>query len=138
MHYVYDIQSKAEPERFFVGSSTDTAHRLKEHNAARSIHTNKYRPCRTTLPSVRINALLEPRKHENGGGLRLVVEHLQQVDLRGQRQFDPLDKALLAVCLPIKGRLPLHVLAGHRATFSWLLPAGMRCPCDLCEARRWR
>ena len=46
MHYVYVLQSEAEPERFYVGSSNDTSRRLEEHNAGKSVHTNKYRPWR--------------------------------------------------------------------------------------------
>ena len=49
MHYVYVLQSAAEPERFYVGSSSDTSRRLEEHNAGKSVHTNKHRPWRLVI-----------------------------------------------------------------------------------------
>ena len=44
MHYVYVLQSEADPDRFYVGLTTDLRRRLEEHNAGKSIHTNKYVP----------------------------------------------------------------------------------------------
>lgn len=46
MKYVYILQSEAELDRFYTGSTTDLKRRLKEHNDGNSIHTNKYRPWR--------------------------------------------------------------------------------------------
>ena len=44
MKYVYILQSDIDPDRFYVGSTHDLHRRLQEHNAGRSIHTNKYKP----------------------------------------------------------------------------------------------
>ena len=44
MKYVYILQSEAQPDRFYVGSTVDLEGRLGEHNSGDSIHTNKFRP----------------------------------------------------------------------------------------------
>jgi putative endonuclease len=44
MFYVYVLQSEHTPERFYVGYTTDLKSRFSEHNAGKSIHTNKYKP----------------------------------------------------------------------------------------------
>jgi putative endonuclease len=46
VYYVYSIQnsiqSKNNPDRYYVGLTTNVERRLKEHNAGKSIHTNKF------------------------------------------------------------------------------------------------
>jgi predicted GIY-YIG superfamily endonuclease len=42
--YVYILQSKADPERFYTGSTTDLHQRLIHHNAGRVPHTSKWKP----------------------------------------------------------------------------------------------
>jgi putative endonuclease len=44
MYYVYSIQSESNPDKYYVGLTTNTEKRLAEHNAGKSIHTNKFRP----------------------------------------------------------------------------------------------
>jgi putative endonuclease len=44
MYFVYSIQSQLDPKRFYVGLTTDIERRLDEHNASKSIHTNKFKP----------------------------------------------------------------------------------------------
>lgn len=44
MYFVYSIQSENNPERYYVGLTSDIERRLEEHNAGKSIHTNKFRP----------------------------------------------------------------------------------------------
>ena len=44
MHYVYILQSTVEPERFYIGLTTDLKRRFEEHNSEKSIHTRKYVP----------------------------------------------------------------------------------------------
>ena len=44
MHYVYLLQSEAEPERFYVGSTSDLKVRMAEHNDGQSAHTSKFIP----------------------------------------------------------------------------------------------
>ena len=44
MHYVYSIQSEDHPDKYYVGLTTDLERRLAEHDAVKSIHTNKFRP----------------------------------------------------------------------------------------------
>ena len=44
MHYVYILQSENEPERYYVGLTSEPKRRLAEHNEGKSIHTNKFKP----------------------------------------------------------------------------------------------
>jgi putative endonuclease len=44
--YVYILQSKTCPERYYVGLTDDLKDRLKRHNAGEMIHTSKWRPWR--------------------------------------------------------------------------------------------
>ena len=44
MYYVYSIQSENNPDKYYVGLTSDIERRLSEHNAGKSIHTNKFRP----------------------------------------------------------------------------------------------
>ena len=44
MHSVYLLQSEDDSARHYVGSTTDPARRLEEHNSGKSVHTNKHKP----------------------------------------------------------------------------------------------
>ena len=44
MFYVYILQSKVNSNQTYVGSTADLKKRLAEHNAGKSIHTNKFKP----------------------------------------------------------------------------------------------
>lgn len=44
MKYVYLLQSVSDPERRYVGITSDFQRRLKEHNSSSSPHTKKYQP----------------------------------------------------------------------------------------------
>lgn len=44
MHYVYVLQSLLDPSRFYTGETADLRKRLGEHNAGKSVHTNKFKP----------------------------------------------------------------------------------------------
>ena len=44
MFYVYLIQCESEPDRRYVGFTSDLKQRIKTHNSGGSIHTSKYRP----------------------------------------------------------------------------------------------
>ena len=46
MHYVYLLESQNEFGRFYVGLTNNLKRRFEEHNAGKSIHTNKYMPWR--------------------------------------------------------------------------------------------
>jgi predicted GIY-YIG superfamily endonuclease len=49
MYIVYSIQSENTPERYYVGLTTDLSRRLEEHNAGKSIYTNKFKPWKLTI-----------------------------------------------------------------------------------------
>jgi len=44
MKYVYILQSECDSGRFYTGSTYNLNKRLAEHNAGKSIHTNKFKP----------------------------------------------------------------------------------------------
>ena len=44
MHYTYILQSHQNPDRFYIGSTSDIKRRFAEHNSGKSIHTNKFLP----------------------------------------------------------------------------------------------
>lgn len=46
MHYVYILVSETQPDRFYVGLTTDLRKRLRDHNSGQSGHTAKYVPWR--------------------------------------------------------------------------------------------
>jgi len=43
-HHVYILTSLADPNRHYVGCTTDLRARLQSHNSGQSPHTAKYRP----------------------------------------------------------------------------------------------
>jgi len=43
-HYVYILVSESEPDRHYIGSTSDLNARLAAHNAGRVSHTSKYKP----------------------------------------------------------------------------------------------
>jgi putative endonuclease len=46
MHYVYMLESLSEPDRIYVGITTDLRRRWREHNSGKVIHTSKHLPWR--------------------------------------------------------------------------------------------
>ncbi len=44
MYFVYSIQSELDSNRYYVGLTKNIERRLNEHNAGKSMHTNKFRP----------------------------------------------------------------------------------------------
>ena len=44
VYFVYSIKSTSNPDKFYIGLTTDVSRRLKEHNSGKSIHTNKFTP----------------------------------------------------------------------------------------------
>ena len=44
MHYVYVLHSVADPDRHYVGVTSDLRDRLKRHNAGEVAHTSKSMP----------------------------------------------------------------------------------------------
>jgi len=43
MHYAYILQSIENPDRFYVGYTSDLKNRLNDHNSGKSSHTKKYK-----------------------------------------------------------------------------------------------
>jgi putative endonuclease len=44
--YVYVLQSEAEPDRFYTGSTDNLRERLDRHNSGKVPHTAKWKPWR--------------------------------------------------------------------------------------------
>ncbi len=44
MHYVYVLQSEADPAQWYTGLTSDLRARLAEHNSGKSPHTAKFKP----------------------------------------------------------------------------------------------
>jgi putative endonuclease len=44
LYYAYILRSKKFPDQTYVGSTSDLRNRLTEHNAGKSVHTNKFKP----------------------------------------------------------------------------------------------
>jgi len=44
MHYTYILESQQNPDRFYIGYTSDLKRRLTEHNSGKSTHTNKFLP----------------------------------------------------------------------------------------------
>lgn len=44
MYFVYSLQSESEPDRYYVGITSDVERRVKEHNRGICSHSNKYKP----------------------------------------------------------------------------------------------
>jgi putative endonuclease len=55
MYYVYHLKSEKDPSRYYVGLTTDVMRRLAEHNAGKSIHSNKFKPWRLISYTAFIN-----------------------------------------------------------------------------------
>ena len=44
MYYAYILRSENFPDQTYIGSTSDLRKRLAEHNAGKSLHTNKFKP----------------------------------------------------------------------------------------------
>jgi predicted GIY-YIG superfamily endonuclease len=44
MQYVYILQSKSDPERYYIGTTSDLKLRLAKHNRGEVHHTAKFMP----------------------------------------------------------------------------------------------
>ena len=44
MYYVYIIRSTSNPDKFYIGATSDLKQRIADHNNGKSSHTSKYLP----------------------------------------------------------------------------------------------
>jgi predicted GIY-YIG superfamily endonuclease len=79
MYYVYLLRSKTHPDQTYIGSTHDLRKRLTEHNAGKSIHTNKFKPWNLmayiALPEQHLAEELE-RYLKSGTGRAFAKRHL--------------------------------------------------------------
>ena len=80
MLYVYILRSKSRPEQTYIGSTSDLRSRLAQHNAGKSIHTNRFKPWNVmayvALPDQLLAEAFE-RYLKTGSGRAFVKRHLQ-------------------------------------------------------------
>ena len=79
MYYAYILRSKNFPNQTYTGSTSDLRKRLAEHNAGKSIHTNKFKPwdlmAYVALPEKHLADKLE-KYLKSGSGRAFAVRHL--------------------------------------------------------------
>ena len=79
MFYVYILRSKTHPAQTYIGLTSDLRKRLAEHNAGRSIHTNKFKPWELTayvaLPEKHVAERFESYLN-TGSGRTFAKRHL--------------------------------------------------------------
>jgi putative endonuclease len=49
MYYAYILRIESDPRQTYIGSTHDLRSRLKEHNAGKSKHTNKFKPWKISV-----------------------------------------------------------------------------------------
>ena len=49
MHYTYILQSETNPDRRYIGHTSDLKQRMVEHNAGKCPHTSKFTPWKLKL-----------------------------------------------------------------------------------------
>jgi putative endonuclease len=79
MYYVYLLRSKTQPDQTYVSSTGDLRKRLSEHDAGKSIHTNKFKPWNlmayVALPEQHLAEELE-KYLKSGSGRAFAKRHL--------------------------------------------------------------
>lgn len=71
MYYVYMISSCGDPERKYIGFSSDLRTRLRDHNEGRNVSTRPYKPWKLDTYiafSTKIQALEFERYLKSGSG----------------------------------------------------------------------
>jgi putative endonuclease len=78
MTFVYILQSETDAAKHYVGLSNDPVRRLDEHNAGKSIHTNKYRPWKIIVSvgfAEAAKATAFERYMKSGSGRAFAIRH---------------------------------------------------------------
>ena len=80
MFYVYILRSIPYPKQTYIGSTHDLRSRVEQHNAGKSIHTNKFKPwdlaAYVALPEKQFAEDLE-RYLKSGSGRAFANRHFQ-------------------------------------------------------------
>jgi putative endonuclease len=80
MYYVYLLRSETHPDQTYIGSTHDLRSRLAQHNAGKSIHTNKFKPWNlmayVALPDKLLAETFE-RYLKTGSGRAFAKRHLE-------------------------------------------------------------
>jgi putative endonuclease len=85
MYYAYILRSVELPSQTYIGSTADLRKRLAEHNAGKSIHTNKFKPWTVeayiALPEKHLAEQFESYL-KSGSGRAFAKRHFLQKDLQ--------------------------------------------------------
>jgi putative endonuclease len=77
-HYVYILVSESDPDRHYVGSTSDLDVRLAAHNAGKVSHTSKHKPWRVETAIAfrsREKAMAFERYLKSGSGREFARRH---------------------------------------------------------------
>lgn len=84
MHYVHILRSIAHPDQTYLGSTSDLKKRLADHNAGKSIHTNKFKPwtleAYVALPHKELADKFE-KYLKSGSGRAFTARHLRREEI---------------------------------------------------------
>jgi putative endonuclease len=79
VYYVYLLRSETHPDQTYIGSTHELRARLAQHNAGKSIHTNKFKPwdlmAYVALPD-KLRAETFERYLKTGSGRAFAKRHL--------------------------------------------------------------
>lgn len=78
-HYVYILVSESDPDRHYVGSTSDLNSRLAAHNAGKVSHTSKHKPWRVESAVAfrnKTKAIAFERYLKSGSGREFARRHL--------------------------------------------------------------
>jgi predicted GIY-YIG superfamily endonuclease len=79
-HFVYVLQSEADPQQYYVGMAEDVESRLKAHNNGQSPHTSKFKPWRIVFSSwfdEPTKAAAFERYLKSGSGRAFATRHIR-------------------------------------------------------------
>lgn len=80
MYYVYLLRSETHLQQTYIGSTHDLRARFAQHNAGKSIHTNKFKPWNliayVALPDKLVAETFD-RYLKTGSGRAFAKRHLQ-------------------------------------------------------------
>ena len=84
MHYVYIVESKSSPGRYYVGSTTDVRRRVTEHNEGKSVHSAKHRPWKLATYIAFENRAIDHHVYDR---VRNFLVPRRKAQRRGTRRF---------------------------------------------------
>ncbi len=81
MYYVYVLQSKAEEERFYLGSTTDLKRRIEEHNQGKNKSTKTQQWTLVYYEAYTTESAAREREHklkQDGRSKRFLMQRIKK------------------------------------------------------------